>query len=53
MRGIETGVYYPLPLHLQPAYKELGLKEEDFPISEPACERSISLPMYLELTEVL
>lgn len=50
-KGIETGIYYPLPLHLQPAYRELGLTEGDFPVSEAACKRNLSLPMYPELTD--
>lgn len=49
-RGISTGVHYPIPIHLQPAYQDLGHKAGDFPISE-SCARSIlSLPMYAELT---
>jgi len=50
-RGIDTGVYYPLPLHLQPAYSELGYHKGDYPVSEFACERNLSLPMYPELTD--
>lgn len=50
-RGVETGVYYPTPLHLQPAYADLGYRRGDFPVSESACERNISLPMYPELTD--
>jgi len=50
-RGVETGVYYPTPLHLQPAYADLGYRVGDFPVSESACERNISLPMYPELTD--
>jgi len=50
-RGVETGVYYPTPLHLQPAYADLGYRKGDFPISESACERNLSLPMYPELTD--
>jgi len=49
-RGVETGVYYPTPLHLQPAYADLGYRKGDFPVSESACERNLSLPMYPELT---
>jgi dTDP-4-amino-4,6-dideoxygalactose transaminase len=48
--GIETGVYYPLPLHLQKAYASLGYKRGDFPVAERLCERCLSLPMYPELT---
>jgi len=50
-RGVETGVYYPTPLHLQPAYAELGYCKGDFPVSESACERNLSLPMYPDLTD--
>jgi len=50
-RGISTGIHYPIPIHLQPAYQELGLKEGDFPISERDAERMLSLPMYAELSD--
>jgi dTDP-4-amino-4,6-dideoxygalactose transaminase len=48
-KGIPTGVYYPLPLHLQEAYKELGYKQGDMPNAEKACEMALSLPLYPEL----
>lgn len=47
--GISTGVYYPLPLHLQDAYKGLGYKRGDMPYAEAACNRVLALPMYPEL----
>ncbi|MBZ4664898.1 DegT/DnrJ/EryC1/StrS family aminotransferase [Mahella sp.] len=47
--GISTGVYYPLPLHLQDAYKGLGYKKGDMPYAEAACNRVLALPMYPEL----
>jgi dTDP-4-amino-4,6-dideoxygalactose transaminase len=50
-RGIATGVYYPIPLHLQPAYRHLGYKENDFPMAEAAAREVLSLPMYPELSE--
>jgi dTDP-4-amino-4,6-dideoxygalactose transaminase len=49
-RGIATGLHYPIPLHLQRAYKHLGYKNGDFPVTEKAAERLLSLPMYPELT---
>ncbi len=50
-RGIETGIHYPIPLHLQPVYKNLGYKPGDFPHTEKAANEVLSLPMYPELTE--
>ncbi len=50
-RGIMTGVYYPIPLHLQPAYRYLGYKEHDFPVTETAAREVLSLPVYPELSE--
>ena len=48
-RGIHCGLHYPIPLHLQEAYASLNLKPTDFPISETAAKRILSLPMYPEL----
>ncbi len=50
-RGISTGIHYPIPIHMQPAYQELGLKEGDFPISERDAQQMLSLPMYAELSD--
>jgi dTDP-4-amino-4,6-dideoxygalactose transaminase len=50
-RGVMAGVYYPIPLHMQPAYQYLGYKEGDFPVAEAAAQETLSLPMYPELTE--
>ena len=50
-RGITTGIHYPIPLHLQPAYEYLGLKKGELPVSERAAERILSLPMYPELKD--
>ncbi|MGB0383226.1 MAG: DegT/DnrJ/EryC1/StrS family aminotransferase [Ardenticatenaceae bacterium] len=48
--GIATGVHYPIPLHLQPAYQDLGYKVGDFPHAEQAAREVLSLPLYAELT---
>jgi dTDP-4-amino-4,6-dideoxygalactose transaminase len=50
-RGIGAGIHYPIPLHLQPAYKYLGYKRGDLPLTEEAADQVLSLPMYPELTE--
>ncbi|HEX6676030.1 MAG TPA: DegT/DnrJ/EryC1/StrS family aminotransferase [Actinomycetes bacterium] len=47
--GIQTGVHYPVPIHLQPAYRDLGHKQGDFPQAERLAGRMLSLPMYPEL----
>jgi dTDP-4-amino-4,6-dideoxygalactose transaminase len=47
--GIQTNIYYPLSLHLQEVYKDLGYKRGDFPESERAQDHVLSLPMYPEL----
>jgi len=44
--GVPTAVYYPKPLHLQDAFKNLGYKPGDFPVSERTAERIFSLPMH-------
>jgi len=49
--GISVAVHYPLPLHLQEAYRYLGHKKGDFPISEACSESLLSLPMFPELTQ--
>jgi dTDP-4-amino-4,6-dideoxygalactose transaminase len=48
-RGIGTGIHYPRPIHLQPAYSGLGLREGSFPIAEQLADEVLSLPMYPEL----
>jgi dTDP-4-amino-4,6-dideoxygalactose transaminase len=47
--GINTGIHYPIPLHLQEAYKHLGYKSGDFPISENAALEILSMPMFPQL----
>jgi dTDP-4-amino-4,6-dideoxygalactose transaminase len=49
--NITTGIHYPIPLHLQPAYNYLGYKEGDFPVTEKASQEILSLPMFAELSE--
>ncbi len=49
--GIETGVHYPIPLHLSQAYRHLGYREGDFPVAEKLSKEILSLPMYPELSE--
>ncbi len=49
--GIATGVHYPVPMSLQPAFKNLGHRVGDFPVSERMAERILSLPLYPELSQ--
>jgi len=46
---IASMIYYPMPLHLQPVFEELGYKEGDFPETEKATKEALSLPMWPEL----
>jgi dTDP-4-amino-4,6-dideoxygalactose transaminase len=48
--GVQTGIHYPVPLHLQPAYKDLGYGPGDFPIAEAMAGRILSLPMFPQIT---
>jgi dTDP-4-amino-4,6-dideoxygalactose transaminase len=48
--GVGTGIHYPTPVHLQPAYASLGYAAGDFPVAEDVMSRCLSLPMYPELT---
>jgi len=50
-RGIETGLHYPVPVHLQQAHGDLGYRAGDFPRSEAAAAEVLSLPIYPEMTE--
>jgi dTDP-4-amino-4,6-dideoxygalactose transaminase len=49
--GIASAIYYPLCLHLQQVYQELGYKKSDFPVAEEAQEEVLSLPIYPELAQ--
>jgi dTDP-4-amino-4,6-dideoxygalactose transaminase len=51
LNGIQSMIYYPVPLHLQKAYKSLGYKEGDFPVSEQVSQEVLSLPIHPFLTE--
>ena len=49
-RGISTLMHYPVPIHLQSAYSDLGIGEGSFPVAEKACNEVLSLPLYPELS---
>ena len=49
--GVQTGVHYPIPIHLQPAYASLGYKGGELPVTENLAERVLSLPMFPELSD--
>lgn len=50
-QGVGSEVYYPLPLHLQNCYRDLGYQKGAFPQSERAAEEVLSLPIYAELSD--
>jgi len=50
-KGVATLIYYPLPLHLQKVYADLGFRVGDFPVAERIAETILPLPMYPELTD--
>lgn len=47
--GVETGLHYPVPVHLQPSFADLGHRSGDFPVTEAAANSVLSLPLYPEL----
>ena len=48
--GVQTGLHYPIPVHLQEAHADLGYKAGDFPESEAAANEVLSLPIFPEMT---
>ena len=48
--GVQSGIHYPVPLHLTPAYAGLGYGAGDFPVAEAMAARILSLPMYPQIT---
>jgi dTDP-4-amino-4,6-dideoxygalactose transaminase len=49
--GIQSGIHYPIPCHLQPAFSHLGYEAGDFPAAETLCQEILSLPMYPGLSQ--
>jgi dTDP-4-amino-4,6-dideoxygalactose transaminase len=49
-QGIDTVVHYPIPMHLQPAYRQMGLEPGTYPVAEAAAQQVLSLPMFPEIT---
>ncbi len=52
-RGIATGIHYPVPLHLQPAFREFGPKRGHLPVAERACREIVSLPLWPGMPEAM
>jgi dTDP-4-amino-4,6-dideoxygalactose transaminase len=50
-KGIPAMIYYPIPLHMQNAYKSDRSKQGDFPVTEKLCVSVLSLPMHTEMDE--
>jgi dTDP-4-amino-4,6-dideoxygalactose transaminase len=50
-KGVQTGLHYPLPLHMQKAYQHLNYKADDFPVAKKYAEEILSIPMYPEMTD--
>ena len=48
-RGVPSMIYYPLPIHAQKAFHNLGYKAGDFPVAEGLCDNVISLPIHTEM----
>ena len=48
---MSTIIYYPIPIHLQPAYAHLALKQGSLPVTEQLCSQVLSLPIFPELSE--
>lgn len=48
--GVATNIHYPCPVHLQPAYRSLGYRKGDFPVTEALAEETLSLPLFPELS---
>jgi len=49
-QGVQTGIHYPIPVHLLPAYADLNYSAGEFPVSESVAEQEVSLPMFPELS---
>lgn len=50
-KGIQSGIYYPVPLHLQGAFNYLGYKKGDLPVTEELCKTTFAIPVFPELTD--